>query len=113
MAKERILVINPGSTSTKIALFQGEDLLFAETLHHSSQELGTCRRVIDQLPLRWRSLENFLPEKRIDLGSLAAVVGREGLARWKGTYIVSREMVTELQEAPREIMHQPGCPFSQ
>ncbi|HHW55278.1 MAG: butyrate kinase [bacterium] len=103
MAKERILVINPGSTSTKIALFQGEDLLFAETLHHSSQELGTCRRVIDQLPLRWRSLENFLQEKRIDLGSLAAVVGRGGVLApvEGGTYIVNREMVTELREAPR------------
>ncbi|MGI6142586.1 MAG: butyrate kinase [bacterium] len=103
MAKERILVINPGSTSTKIALFQGEELVFAETLHHSSKELGTCKRVIDQFPLRRRALETFLQEKKIDLDSLAAVVGRGGVLTpvVGGTYTVNREMITELREAPR------------
>jgi butyrate kinase len=103
MAKERILVINPGSTSTKIALFQGEELVFAETLHHSSKELGTCKRVIDQFPLRRRALETFLQEKKIDLESLAAVVGRGGVLTpvVGGTYTVNREMITELREAPR------------
>ncbi|HHW92777.1 MAG TPA: butyrate kinase, partial [Firmicutes bacterium] len=94
---------NPGSTSTKIALFQGEELVFAETLHHSSKELGTCKRVIDQFPLRRRALETFLQEKKIDLESLAAVVGRGGVLTpvVGGTYTVNREMITELREAPR------------
>ncbi|HHY36631.1 MAG TPA: butyrate kinase [Firmicutes bacterium] len=103
MAKERVLVINPGSTSTKIALFAGEELVFAETLHHSSQELGTCKRVIDQFPFRRQALENFLQEKKIDPHSLAAVVGRGGVLApvEGGTYLVNEEMLAELREAPR------------
>ena len=47
-----ILAINPGSTSTKIALFEGEKEVFTKTLRHSAEEISVFERIIDQLRFR-------------------------------------------------------------
>ena len=49
---KRILVINPGSTSTKIALYENEKEIDTRTLHHSAEELAKCEEINDQLELQ-------------------------------------------------------------
>ncbi|MEA3454696.1 MAG: butyrate kinase, partial [Candidatus Caldatribacteriota bacterium] len=82
MAKDyKILVINPGSTSTKVALFFNEQLLFDKKIEHSSEELSVFHKVIDQYEFRLEIILSFLKEKGIDHSVLDAVVGRGGLLK--------------------------------
>ena len=52
MIKEKILVINPGSTSTKVAVFEGESAKWIESIDHSAEELKKYKKVYDQLEMR-------------------------------------------------------------
>lgn len=96
---QRILVINPGSTSTKIAVFDGERSLLEETLRHGSEELAAYPLVIDQYTLRKDAILNTLHEKGINLAKLHAVVGRGGLLKPipGGTYAVNAAMLADLR----------------
>lgn len=98
----RLLIMNPGSTSTKIAIFDDEQPLFTETLRHSAEEVGRYERVIDQYAFRRDMILSFLKERGVALTSLTAVVGRGGLLRPipGGTYRVSQPMLNDLREAP-------------
>ncbi len=101
MAKDyKILVINPGSTSTKVALFSDEELVFEEKIGHSNEELAVFSKIIDQYGFRKDIILNFLKEKGIDLSTLAAVVGRGGLLRPlpSGTYRVNEKMLEDLRK---------------
>lgn len=77
----KILVINPGSTSTKVALFSNKQLLFEKKIEHNSKELSNFNKIIDQYKFRQNIILNFLKEKGINLSTLDAVVGRGGLLR--------------------------------
>jgi butyrate kinase len=103
----RVLVINPGSTSTKVAVYEDEQPLFVETLRHSSDLLGAFSHVLDQFELRLGAVEALLNERRIPLSSLSAVVGRGGLLRPipSGTYRVNARMVAELRNRNKEREH--------
>jgi len=80
MMKEKlILAINPGSTSTKFALYEGKDKLMEKTLRHSTEEFEGFTTMTDQLPFRYRVIMNALREEQADLKEIAAVVGRGGL----------------------------------
>ena len=57
MSKEGILVINPGSTSTKVALYRGEEMVFTETLRHSIEEIASFAGVSEQFVFRLRAIE--------------------------------------------------------
>lgn len=82
MAKDyKILVVNPGSTSTKVALFSNEQLLFEKKIKHSNEELSIFHKIIDQYEFRLEIILNFLKEKGIDYSTLDAVVGRGGLLK--------------------------------
>lgn len=96
--KSRILVVNPGSTSTKVALFQGIRPIFSRTVEHADQELSGCTRVHEQLGMRAQVLREFITENRIT--EIDAVAGRGGLLRplHGGTYRVSDAMCQELAE---------------
>jgi butyrate kinase len=96
----RILTINPGSTSTKVALYEGEDLLARKDLTHSREELDAAPQVIDQLPMRRKMVASFLAENMMDSADLHAVVGRGGLLRpiESGTYEVDDRVVADLQQ---------------
>ncbi|OQY20971.1 MAG: hypothetical protein B6I34_07985, partial [Anaerolineaceae bacterium 4572_32.1] len=98
----RILTINPGSTSTKVALFQDEKPVFVETIRHSSDEIAAFKRIADQYELRHGSILALLEEKGIDANSLDAVVGRGGVLKPipSGTYAVNQKMLEELR-APK------------
>lgn len=102
----RILAINPGSTSTKIAVFEDETPLFTEVIHHDAQELAKYIRIFDQYPLRRDAVLNALQRHAISITSLHAVVGRGGLLRpiESGTYLVNERMLADLQ-APKEREH--------
>ena len=103
----RLLVINPGSTSTKVAVYEDEQPLFVETLRHSSQELGAFSHILDQYAFRLEAVLALLQRWQIPLESLSAVVARGGLLRPipSGTYRVNDRMVAELRGRNKEREH--------
>jgi butyrate kinase len=103
----RLLVINPGSTSTKVAVYEDEQLVSAETLRHSSQEIGAFEHILDQYDFRLQTVLGFLKHGEIPLASLSAVVGRGGLLRPipSGTYRVNEKMLADLRQRNREREH--------
>jgi len=101
--KLKILVINPGSTSTAIALFEDDQLLEKETIRHSSEEVAKYKRIVDQHKFRTEIIINFLKQKNIDINSLDAIVGRGGVLKPVdgGTYKINELMLEDLRERPR------------
>ena len=101
--KFRILVINPGSTSTAIALFEDDRLLDKETIRHSSKELLEYIKIFDQHKFREEIIINFLKKKNIDINSLDAIVGRGGVLKpvKSGAYRINKLMLEDLKERPR------------
>lgn len=99
----RILAINPGATSTKYAVFQGEQVLLKKTVEHQGSELQKFTRVFDQYQYRLTLITDALREAEIPLTSLQAVVGRGGLLKplLGGVYTVSPAMLADLEKAER------------
>ncbi|MCM1210343.1 MAG: butyrate kinase [Blautia sp.] len=93
------LIINPGSTSTKIGVFEDETLLFEETLRHSTEEIAQYPSIVDQKDFRKDIIINLLKEKDFDIHSLNMVVGRGGMLKPipGGTYEVSDELLEDLK----------------
>lgn len=93
------LIINPGSTSTKIGVFEDENLLFEETLRHSTEEIAKYATIVDQKDFRKNIILNLLKEKDFDSKSLNMVVGRGGMLKPipGGTYPVSEELLEDLK----------------
>ncbi len=104
MATETVLAINPGSTSTKLAVFRGEEKLFGKNLSHSAEELAPFHRIVEQRDFRFHAILTFLQENSFDPKNLDAVVGRGGLLPplESGTYEVNIEMLEALQTARLE-----------
>lgn len=100
---ERVLVINPGATSTKFAVFEGECPFFRKTVEHSAEELQGFRQVFDQYRYRLKIITEALAEAGISPRSLKAVVGRGGLLKplAGGTYAVTMQMLEDLKRADR------------
>ena len=92
------LIINPGSTSTKIGVFEDETLLFEETLRHSTEEIGRYGSIVEQKDFRKQIISNLLREKSFDLSTLNVVVGRGGMLKPipGGTYAVTDELLEDL-----------------
>ena len=78
--KKKILVINPGSTSTKVSLFLDEELLFEKNLFHDAPELLKYPHVNNQLPFRYDVIMHMLEEENIDPAEIDAFAGRGGSA---------------------------------
>jgi butyrate kinase len=93
----RILAINPGSTSTKIAVYDNEQPVLEDTIRHSDLDLSEFDRIWDQYEFRKRMIIETLGEKGIQIESLSAVVGRGGLLRpvVSGTYRVNELMIED------------------
>lgn len=93
------LIINPGSTSTKIGVFEDETLLFEETLRHPTEEIVKYASIIDQKDFRKDIIVNFLKEKDCDIRSFDVIVGRGGLLKPipGGTYAVSDALLADLR----------------
>ncbi len=96
----QILVINPGSTSTKIAVFQEHNQLFSKTLQHSASSLSEFFSVAAQHPFRLHAILHTLAIENFDLSQIDACVGRGGLLKPipSGTYIIDDLMVHDSQK---------------
>lgn len=99
MNREYILVINPGSTSTKVALFKEDQSVKQKNLTHPNEELEKFAKITDQYDYRKDIILDWLKEEGVELQSLSAVVGRGGLLRSmpSGTYIVTDAMIEDLK----------------
>lgn len=95
----RQLIINPGSTSTKIGVFDDTTEVFVGTLRHSAEELTQYETIIDQYEFRKNMIMGELEHRNIPLSSLQGVVGRGGLLKpiEGGTYTVTEKMVEDLK----------------
>ena len=93
------LIINPGSTSTKIGVFEDETLLFEETLRHSTEEIAQYASIVDQKDFRKQIILDLLAKKNFDINSLQVIVGRGGMLKPipGGTYAVSDELLEDLK----------------
>jgi butyrate kinase len=100
--KFKILVINPGSTSTKLAVYENKELIAEEEISHSSEELKVFERLIDETDFRSKLVLEFLKRHNISLDSLDAIVGRGGVIKPipGGTvYSVNDKMIDDLMNA--------------
>ncbi|MGL5260678.1 MAG: butyrate kinase [Lachnospiraceae bacterium] len=93
------LIINPGSTSTKIGVYEDETLLFEETLRHTTAEISQFSTIFDQKDFRKDIITDLLAKKNFDINSLNMVVGRGGMLKPipSGTYIVTDELLNDLK----------------
>jgi butyrate kinase len=96
----RILVINPGSTSTKIGVFEGERQLMESTLRHSTEDIARYPSIIDQYSFRKEAILGSLEKEGISTSELSAICGRGGLLRpiEGGTYSVNDAMIGDLKK---------------
>ena len=97
---ERLLILNPGSTSTKLAVFDGEEPLFVESITHSAEELAPFDCVADQYEFRRELVLDCLKRHSVPLDSLTAIVSRGGLLTpiEAGAYEVNDDMVWQLDQ---------------
>ena len=95
----KILVINPGSTSTKIALYEDEKQLFLKGITHSGSDLEGFDDILEQQDYRADIIKEAIREWKIDLSALSAVIGRGNLLPHMtgGGYLVEENMVTALK----------------
>ena len=98
----KILAINPGSTSTKVAVYEDEKELFVESIKHTDIELSKFDRVQDQYNFRKNLVKELLLKNNISLDELSAIVGRGGLLLpvKSGAYKVNEIMVDRLMNKP-------------
>lgn len=95
----RILAINPGSTSTKIAVYIGTSPVFIQTIRHSNKQLDALKKITDQFEFRKELILNELKEADIRMDLIRVVMGRGGLLKpmESGVYEVNDQMVEELK----------------
>lgn len=95
----RILAINPGSTSTKIALFQDEKEVFVKNIHHSTEELKDFDKITEQFSFRKGIILKELEDASINIKDIDAVVGRGGLVKpiKSGIYEVNQTLLDDLK----------------
>jgi len=94
----KILAINPGSTSTKIAVFEDKTPVFIQTIRHSKEELENFPRITDQMAFRKNLVLSQLQEDEINLDTIRIVMGRGGLLKpvESGVYAVNDKMIKDL-----------------
>ena len=107
MKQYRVLTINPGSTSTKIALFEGENCLFSRNVAHDAQELAKFKTIPDQLPYREKTILDLLAQENVDLSTVDVFVGRGGglLAMEGGTYAVTELLLEHARTCANGVIH--------
>lgn len=95
----KLLIINPGSTSTKIGVYEDEKELMEETLRHSTEEIAKYPTIYDQRNFRKEVILNVLKENNFDINEFDAVVGRGGMLKpiIGGTYAVTDSLLEDLK----------------
>ena len=96
----RILVINPGSTSTKIAIYENTICIFLKTLYHSVEDLSAYPSLSDQFTYRKNSILHQLTLEGFSLDEIHVVIGRGGLTYplESGVYLINALMVQHCRE---------------
>lgn len=97
----KILAINPGSTSTKIAVYADDKPVFQTSLSHTPEDLAGFNQVIDQFEWRKNLIEQVLRENKFDINSFDAIIGRGGIVSpiESGVYEVNDDLRHDLQHA--------------
>ena len=100
MGKRLILAINPGSTSTKFALYEEAELIFEKSLPHSTEDIAVFRNITDQLNFRKELILKELTDRKTNLAEICAIVGRGGLVRpiESGIFKVNEKMISDLKK---------------
>ncbi|MEE3399468.1 MAG: butyrate kinase, partial [Eubacterium sp.] len=95
------LIINPGSTSTKLGIFEDTKLISEETLRHTTEEIAQFEKIVDQIDFRKDMILGFLKDNGVDIKSFDVIVGRGGLLKPipSGTYEVTDELIEDLKNA--------------
>lgn len=98
----RVLAINPGSTTTKIAVYQNMNPIFLKTIRHTIEELDKFDDVISQLNYRKNIICEELKAAEINLDLVKIIVGRGGLVKpiESGVYEVNEAMLRDLKDSP-------------
>lgn len=101
MKKRTSLVINPGSTSTKIGVFEDRRLSFEKTIRHTPQQLAPFADILDQLDFRKQTVLAALAEEGFDLSSLDFIMARGGVLQPmpSGTYRINERMLDDLRHS--------------
>ena len=99
MDANHILVINPGATSTKIAVYQGNRSVFLKTMRHEVGDLESFSRTIDQLDYRLNLVLTEVEANHIPFDSVGVIIGRGGLLHpiESGVYKVNKAMIADLE----------------
>ncbi len=99
---KKILAINPGSTSTKIAIYENKSLILNENIEHGTQELENYTNIQDQFEMRKEAVVSVMIENGLSLDELSAVVGRGGILPpvRSGAYMVNDLMIDRLKNRP-------------
>lgn len=124
-ALKRILAINPGSTSTKISVFEDEKEVWTTKITHSSDDLSAFDGIFEQYDFRQKVIRDELMQAGYDIGSFDAIVGRGGLVNplEGGTYEVNEPLLADLRAGVQgqhvsnlgapiavELAHEADCP---
>ncbi len=98
---EKILIVNPGSTSTKLAVFNDEKEVFEKTIRHSADKIRQYKRIVDQLDFRKELILGELKNNNFLIGDFSAIGARGGLIHplESGTYAINGKMVDDLSNA--------------
>ncbi len=98
----KLFIINPGATSTKIAVFEDETEVFSEKIAHSQEELSGFLSILDQLPMREKLVRDALARAGLQPADLSAVCSRGGLLRHipSGTYEISDAIIQDVYHPP-------------
>ena len=107
MKDQKILVINPGSTSTKVAVFDNEKQIFSQNISLDKEEMKKFSHYLEEYSMRKKSIKDFLESRNFDIRDLTAVIGRG--APFKplegGTYRITDEMLDDIKNGRLQSPH--------
>ncbi len=100
----KILALNPGSTSTKVAIFEDSKEIMSKSLSHSREELSAFPTWLDQMDFRYNLVMDFLKESGYEPGVLDCVISRGGSPPnvSSGATVIGERLIKALQERPKE-----------
>lgn len=103
----RVLAINPGSTSTKVGVYEGYEMLYEGTVRHSQEELSKFTAIHDQKDMRMDLVEELIEKNGYKLSEMDAFVGRGGIVRplKSGVYTIGEKLIDDLKNLPSAQRH--------
>lgn len=103
----KLFIINPGSTSTKLAAYEDEKLLFSLSAQHNKDEFKSCFSYLDEYPIRYEKIINLLKEKNINLNEYSAIVSRGGPFKPLpgGVYEINEKLIEDIDNGNVQSPH--------